>query len=995
MSMDAGSPGPLPFPARCATTAGVHPALLTAADACAAPGPVRAGLHRLAEAGAALDDPRLARTLIPVLANSRFLTAAMATTPALVDDLLEIERLRAPLRPAQLERALDLSDAPDEDAASRRLRRGRLRAFLHVTARDVALGATVEATCADLTAIAEAALRAATRYALRVVEAELGAPVDAAGARIPFVVMGMGKLGGGELNYSSDIDLIYLYGTDEGAPDAPTPHAFFVRVSNLITRLVGATTEHGFVFRVDLDLRPEGRGGPICNGLAGAERYYEAWGRTWERIAWLRARPVAGDLELGARALAVLSPWIYQRTVGPETLDAVGQLKAQIGARRRQERALRGAHHDLKLDPGGIRAVEFFVNALQLLHAPRDPRLRDPSTLGAMDRLVASGLLTETERDQLTEAYVLYRRVEHRIMMLDQRQTQTLPQGAELDGLASRLGLGGAAPGAELLATLEAHQTRVGAMFDALLAGERGAEDDDARRAMALLATPDAAHRRALCAAAGFVDPDQAAHLLQTAGRWPQSPLSPRADGALARLGLTLVTEVLRSAEPDRALTHLAGFARPLARTPAYVGSLQRNPVLVRLLVSVFATSDLLSTMLIRQPDLLDSLFDRRPPTDEDAHLAAALARAAATEDTERFVEAVARYKQAALLRIGLSDVAGELDAPRLEAALSDLAAAILRAVFERARRDTEARRGAPPTAIETAILAFGKLGGREMSYGSDLDLVFVYDHAEADGTTAAEALAWCTRLAQRTLSLLGLPTRAGLPLYSVDTRLRPGGSQGTLVVSLARFVAHHEQTAAAWERVALVRARPVAGDRALCVRLEPALERLTFALPPPPSLRADLRRIRSRLEREVARETPDRYNPKVGRGGLMDLEFIAQVLQIENGGRRPSLRTANTCAALAALGASGVLDEVDPLLDAWRFLRRLDHRLRIMRGRPVPELRADPTALDRLARRLGYRGAAQVGGTDGLGGQLLDDYQRTTALVRRRFEQVFGPASD
>ncbi len=995
MSMDAASSGPLPFAAGCATTAPVHAALLTAADASATPELVRAGLHRLAAAGARLDDARLAGTLIPVLANSRFLTAGLASTPALVEDLLDAERLRAPLRPARLARWFDLGDAPDEAAASRRLREARLRAFLHVTARDVALEPPVEATCADLTAIAEAALEAATRYALRAVEAELGPPIDAAGARIPFAVMGMGKLGGGELNYSSDIDLIYLYGTDDGHPGGPTPHAFFVRVSNLITRLVGANTEHGFVFRVDLDLRPEGRGGPICNGLAGAERYYEAWGRTWERIAWLRARPVAGDLELGARALAVLSPWVYQRTVGPETLDAIAQLKAQIGARRRQERALRGAHHDLKLDPGGIRAVEFFVNALQLLHAPRNPRLRDPSTLGAIDRLVASGLLTETERDHLTEAYVLYRRVEHRIMMLDQRQTQTLPQGAELDALAARLGVEGPASGARLLHTLEVHQARVGAMFDALLAGERGADDDHARRAAALLAATDAASRRALCEAAGFVDPDQAAHLVQTAGRWPQSPLSPRADGALARLGVDLLAEVQRSAEPDRALTHLAGFARPLARTPAYVGSLQRNPVLVRLLVSVFATSDLLATMLIRQPDLLDSLFDRRPPPDEDAHLAAALTRAGAAEDTERFVESVARYKQAALLRIGLSDVAGELDPPRLEAALSDLAAAILRSVFERARLETEARRGAPPIPVETAIVAFGKLGGREMSYGSDLDLVFVFDHDDVDAATAAEALAWGTRLAQRTLSLLGLPTRAGLPLYSVDTRLRPGGRQGTLVVSLARFVAHHQQTAAGWERAALVRARPVAGDAALCARIAPTLERLTYDLPQPPALRSELRRIRARLEREVARETPDRYNPKVGRGGLMDLEFIAQVLQIENGGRRPALRTPNTCAALEALGASGLLDEVDPLVDAWRFLRRLDHRLRIMRGRPVPELRADPTALDRLARRMGYRRAAQVGGTDGPGGQLLDDYRRTTALVRQRFAQVFGPADD
>ena len=969
----------------------MHPDLLRAASSGPDPVGTLTRLKRLSEAGADLSAAALAVTLVPVVRNSHYLTARLVRAPTLVRTLVDPEALRRPLTLAELRRACDLEGIADEEGAARRLRRVATQAMLRITARDAAFDAPIDETCCELSALAEAAIDAAAAWARARTEAELGAPRDTSGEPIGFTVIGMGKLGGYELNYSSDVDLIYLYGTDEGSAGDTTPHAFFRRVCERVNRLISDPSEDGFVFRVDLDLRPEGRGGPLCNSLAGAERYYEAWGRTWERLAWLRARPVGGDRTLGDRVLTVLAPWIYQRSIGADTLDTIAQLKTRIGEQQQRARAVRGGGVDLKLAPGGIRAIEFFVNVLQLLHAPRAPHLRDPSTLGALRRLVAAGILTEAERDALSEAYAFYRRVEHRLMMVDQRQTQRLPTGAELDALAVRLGYEGPAAGAALSADVDERRAHVGQMFDLLLRGERDQPDDETRTAAQLLAPGDPDERRATAESAAFADPVQALHLLETAGRWPTSPLSRRADGELGALGVSLLAEVLRSAEPDRALTHLAAFARPLARTPAYARSLSANPALVRLLVSVFATSDLLGGLLSRQPDLLEALFDRRPPVDERIALSQAVARAAPAGDldTEAFVETVARYKQKALTRIGLADVAGELLGPALEGALSDVAEAVLEAVFERARQETVRRRGPPPGAIAICVLALGKLGGREMSYGSDLDLVFLYAHD--GGTDPASALSWCTRLAQRTLSLLGLPTRAGMPLYAVDTRLRPEGSQGTLVSRLERFVEYHRTQAAKWERVALVRARPVVGDAALIGRARTALEALTYLRPAPANLRAELRRLRARLEREVARETPDRYNPKVGRGGLMDVEFIAQVLQIEHGGQRPSLRTPNTSEALAALVAEGVLDHDDPLPDAWRFLRRLDHRVRIMRGNPTPELRVDPASLDRLARRLGYRPDPLAQGDSQPGARLLADYQRTTARVRERFEAIFG----
>jgi len=976
----------------------VHSSLTDAADATADPQGVRTRLARLSEAGADLSRPALAGTLVPLLDNSRFLTTWLAKHPHEIDALADLEALHAPLGPEVLQGWYEAAlRGDDERAAATALRQMKHRAFVRITTRDVALHAPVPETCRELSAVADVALRNATRFARAAVQERHGAAIDASGHPIAFCVLAMGKLGGLELNYSSDVDLLYFYATDEGSAGQLTPHEHFRRVSEMVTRLVGEVGDQGLVFRVDLRLRPEGNGGPLCNALASTERYYETWGRTWERVAWLRARHVAGDAELSRAVSRTLGPWIYRRTIDYSMIDDVASMKARILAQRKATRALDGTTRlDLKLDRGGIRAIEFFVNALQLVHAGRAPELRDASTLGALERLFAAGHISEGERGALASAYLLFRRVEHRVQMEDERQTQQLPSGPSLSRLARRLGFMGDRPGVELRETIDRHREAVGLLFDALMAEPQSPRiDDEIDRARALLAAPDRARRAALLANAGLADPEQAAHVIEVAGRQPQSPLSRHASTTMGRLGVSLLAEVLHSAEPERALTHLATFASALVGRPIYLRNLAERPRLQRILVSLFAGSDFLSEHLLRRPDLIDELYDRRPPAARPPPTPSNL-------DTETLIDALGRFKQEQLIRIGLADLAGELDVVAVGRLMTSSAEGVLRAVFERALAETEARRGPPLDAsgdrIPCCVVGLGKLGGRELTYGSDLDVVFLYaskgvatDHRGRTSTM----LEWATRVAQRTISLLGLPTRSGA-LFTVDTQLRPGGRQGTLVSRLGRFAEYHEGRAQPWERLALVRARVVAGDPAFAALAGAEIERLTYGRPPPADLRSTMRRLRMRVETEVAREGAGRYNPKSGRGGLVDIEFIAQVLQIEHGGarRKQTLRTPNTLEALDALGEAGLLPQAARLADAWRFLRRLEHRIRVMRAQAVPEIRTAPEALDRLARRLGDRAASMAPSEEGPGERLLQDYLRTTHAVRAQFDSMFGADS-
>ena len=914
--------------------------------------------------------------LVRVCAASKFLAQLLAARPRLVDLLAST---RFPRRPTPL-RTSDLGDA-DAGALARRLRRHKQVEVLRIALRDLS-GASIPEVTLDLSRLAARAFESAVRFHYRRLCAIHGPPAGrSAGGATGFCVLGMGKLGGEELNFSSDADVIYVYDKDgrtEG-PNAVDHFAFYARLAESVTASVGSagvTPEGGFVFRVDLDLRPEGRSGPIVNAIRGLELYYEGYGATWERFALLKARPIAGDLATGEEALRRLTPFVFRKYFDLKAVDEMRQLKA-----RAEKEAARAPGVDLKLGRGGIREIEFFVQALQLLHAGRDPNLRVRGTLKALERLLYAGLLSSRDRDELSEAYVALRRLEHRIQMVAERQTHSLPEDPrELERLARRAGY----PAAEAMQRdLATHRARVEARFQDLLRVASGRSPGEDPRAVAA-ADPESTteQRAAALAELGFDQPEASAEELARLSRKRGTPFHEPEP-----LGAALVTELAVAPDPDQALRHLADLFGRLANPRATRELLAHSPRTTRLLISLFGSSDYFSRQLLRHPELIDQLVHRgaaaliRDRDDLRADLAERLG-ALPQGDVEAALTELRRFRNEEELRIGLHDVAGALDVEEVSRQLSDLADVCVEACFGFATGEIEKRYG--PKAAAMVVVALGKLGGRELGYHSDLDLLFLYsDPGEHGGNHE-----YFAKVAQKLISHLTLPLREGT-LYRIDTRLRPSGSSGPLVISFEALATYHGREARLWERQALLRARPVAGDAALFRRafaevLEPSLFR--------PMDRAaaakELLAMRDRMEREIAGESAGRYNSKLGRGGLVDVEFAVQFLQLAHGATDPQIRSANTPEALSLLLRHGHLAAQDhaPLARGYRFLRRLESRLRIVRDRSVDRLPESAPELLRLARRMGYSGPRA-------GDELLADYQRTAAEVRAAYLRVLGAA--
>lgn len=898
----------------------------------------------------------------------------------------------------------------------RSLRALRNREMLRIASRELA-GEDLRETMRELTNLASALCDGALSVAARDAMARFGTPRTATGV-CRAGIMGMGKLGGGELNLSSDIDLIYLYETDEGATDGVLPatlrplpnltprpvslHEYHVRLFETLTALLGRPTQDGFCFRVDLGLRPEGIHGPVCNSIAAAEAYYEQWGHPWERVAWLRARPVAGDLALGEAFLDAIRPFVYRRSLDPGAIDEIGRMKAQID--QRATRATRPGERgfDLKLGEGGIREIEFFVNALQLVWGGRAPHVRDVSTLRALDRMMFAGLIRPDDHEALRDAYLLLRRVEHRLQMREDAQVYALPTDpAALDSLARGMGIpgipsggtlsagtpsSGASAGERLLALIAAHARRVSTIFRGLLHAQV-APDPGAELASVALdeQSPHEARRDAL-RSLGFAQPDAALDLIRSLQHIPSSPLHARhvaRQGALAR---TLLCDVARSSAPDQALIRLRDLIRTLQDGSSVYGLLRDSAPVRRMLITLFAASPFLAQAVIRRPTLLDTLvFQGRGPAckardDMDAELGRLLDGA----DLGTGLDLCRRFHTEELVRIGLLDMAGALDVESVGHQLTDLADTLVAAVLRLTRQDLVATHG--PMAGALAIFGFGRLGAREMGYGSDLDILFVYGGSAAHDP-ALDRHGWFTRLAQRLITNVSCLLPGGR-LYEVDTRLRPSGSRGPLVTSLDALRAYHEGSAALWERQALIKCRFVAGDATLAAPMRELLDRVVFIAQPASTLVPEMRRIRSRVESEVAREGGGTYNPKLGRGGIMDVEHIVQLLQLVHGAAHPELRSGSTFEALRAIKQSRILpaQAATTLLDAYSFLRRLENRIRVVSDRPPTSLSALDTRsndLVRVARCMGYGDQPGEPATR----QLLVHYERHTGSVRTLYD--------
>jgi glutamate-ammonia-ligase adenylyltransferase len=759
-------------------------------------------------------------------------------------------------------------------------------------------------------------------------------------------------------------------------------HEHFTRVAQRLVATIDQATEDGVVWRVDLRLRPEGTSGPLVNALASAERYYETWGRMWERAALLRARPIAGDLAFGERLLATLAPFVWRRAVDPHVVADM----ASMLARARAE-AGPSAQQDLKIGRGGIREVEFFAQGLQLVWGGRDRSLRATNTIEALRRLRGQGFVTEREERELSDAYFFLRRLEHRVQFAMGTQTHSLPaDGSSMSRLAASLGYEDVADLRHDLATVRA---RVAACFDALQPAEGAGEDPWLEKLWVALDTgTEAAVASVAAARFGTAAADLPRHLLSL-GRRADMPLGAAARDRDPVFAGRLVDALANTADPEQAARLLAAFFARLVTPDAYVRALADGPRLVRALCSLLGASIFLGEALVGHPDLADRiLYARASPTPEsvretvDEEVSALPSKDG--DDVDAFAGALRRAKRQLSFEVGLADLSGDLTTRQAGHVLTALADATLDHACRFAMREEMKRSGrGDAEAGGLAVIAMGKLGGRELGYGSDLDLFFVHESAEANVSEGY------VRIAQRVLRILETPHGEG-PGYQLDTRLRPSGNQGLLVVSLDGFARYQDERAQDWERQALLKARACAGDPELGSRVIAISHRAAYerGVPDAPTLH----HLRMRLERELGHErldrSPARYDLKVGRGGLVDVEFATQWLQARYG-RDPRVRTTETEVALSALEACGYIDGslAHTFREGWRFLRRLEQRLRISHGTSGTLLEEGAPGLVPLARRMGMR--------DGPRGRaeasLLERYVTVTREVRAAYERVLS----
>jgi [glutamine synthetase] adenylyltransferase / [glutamine synthetase]-adenylyl-L-tyrosine phosphorylase len=856
-------------------------------------------------------------------------------------------------------------DAPDRPSAGAALGKFMRRMLVQVAIADLLDRLTPGETALAMSELADECIRTA----LELATGFLGERARVVG---PFCILAMGKLGGRELNFSSDVDLVYLHDSSDSAVSAEAA----ARLGEWFTEILSARC-----FRIDMRLRPGGRSAPLVTPIDGAIYYYENLGETWERAALLRARPVAGALEIGNRLRVELNHFVFRSYLDFDTLRQLRAMKHQIEAELKTPAMI---ERNIKLGRGGIRELEFIVQSLTLIYGGRDPRLRVEQTVAALEKLDSLGYLPSKRARELSDAYLFLRDVEHKLQIVAGLQTHVLPADDHgMRALAARMGFGkGPAALENFSAQLKSHRALVATQFRETLVG--GDEEStrwvssSAELAWNSALDPDASPRylREL----GFERPDESARHLELLARGPShAPTSPRRRELLERLGPMLIDEISRLPDPDLALLNLAEFIAAVGARTSFLALLEQHPATRRILLRLFASSAYLSTIFIRHPDMLDTLVrsgvaaTRRTPAELRDELADLIA---ASPDFESKLDALRAFRHQEFLRIAIADLAGELELLDVEHELTKLAETVLDEAMALARIQTEARFAIPPT-MRLCAIAMGRLGAGEMSYNSDLDLIFVYDdQAEVAGGSREIA----SRITQKLIAILESRTREGYA-YKLDLRLRPSGNAGPLVTSLAGFRDYHRQSSAVWERQALVRARVIAGDPELVREVEAARLEFVYGRGLTTAEIGQIAVMRHRMEMEIGAEDKTRLNIKQGHGGLVDVEFLAQMMALSYGHRHPELRVRNTIGLLEALDALHLLAPADAavLEDDYRFLSRLENRLRIESDQPSWAVPTSVASLRPLARRMGFEG------TDGAARMLAE-----LALRRNRIRGIF-----
>ncbi len=848
------------------------------------------------------------------------------------------------------------SGASDDSGLSTALRAFRHREMVRIAWRDISGRADLAETMQDLSLLAEACLSCATSRIHKWLSEEFGEPFSRSGAPQQLVVIAMGKLGARELNFSSDIDLVFTFSehgqTSGGAGGKSIScEQFFTRLCRRLIAVIGAARADGFVFRVDTRLRPWGDSGPICMSFDAMESYYETQGRDWERYAWIKARPVAGDIEAGMELLNRLSPFVFRRYLDYSAFEALREMKAMIEGETRRK----GMSDNVKLGPGGIREVEFIAQAFQLLQGGRDAELRNPVLMQVFPALYRRGILPETVCRELEDAYVFLRNTEHRLQEYQDRQTQTLP---EEPGMQDRVALSMGFTGWETFRwQLASHMENVHSHFHALFLRTGGEEETD--QAINVWHSVTSGNFKQ---ADGSFDPGFIKQIEDLGFDAPETVATILAGIAEAREIISMLPQgrrrlnslmprIIRSAaasdQPVQAMKIMAAIIQVIARRTVYINLLDENPEAIDHLIRLCMASPWIASFITRRPVVLDELLDPRtlyspPDRQELERLLQVRFDSIPADDLEMQMDELRMFRQATVMRIAAADITGAIPLMRVSDYLTETAEVITIKVLEIACMQVVEKfikvRPAPEHCREKCrflIIGYGKLGGIELGYGSDLDVVFAHDGAfsRESGQECCDSTLFYSRLGQRIIHIMATRTSAGI-LYNIDMRLRPGGESGPLVCSMSRLEEYLVEEAWTWEHQALIRARPVAGSPVLAEAFKKIRERVLTKPRDKKTLRNEICAMRERMLKGHGQKGDKHlFDLKQGRGGIVDIEFMVQYLVLLNASRFPELcQWTDNIRLIDTLQSGGFLtaNQADTLRDSYIRLREYVHRLNL-----------------------------------------------------------------
>jgi glutamate-ammonia-ligase adenylyltransferase len=919
--------------------------------------------------------PERFRAELPrVAAGSEFIAAALIQDPQALDWFNRHEEPSAAAI-ANADYEARASAAPSTAPAQRILREWRRREMLRIGWRDIAGRAGVAETLAALSDLADACIRAAAAAARLHFEPVFGRPRDAASTRdaasgeVPLIVLGMGKLGGRELNFSSDIDLVFLF-SQAGQTDGPREienEEYFNRLGRELIRLLDERNADGFVFRVDMRLRPFGESGPLVVSLASLEDYLQQHGRDWERYAWIKARPILGAAAYATAYQEFVRPFVYRRYLDFGVFESLRDMKALIV----REVSRRELEQDLKLGKGGIREIEFIVQSMQLVRGGSDRRLQSASLLDVLPMLAGSKLMSAAGIEELTDAYLVLRKAENAVQLIRDEQIHSLP--VEPPDRA-RLSLCLAIPDwPAASARIESARDKVARQFDALLFGAPDAQHRHDDAGAGWLASEDAKIDEEL-AQSGFPKGEIAA-VAATLDAYRHAASYRRLDEAGRRRLHVILERLLKASsqqpEPAAVVQRVLRVLESIGTRSSYFALLKEQPPALNRLIEVCAISGFLSRQIADFPLLLDELidakaFDELPSRQSFVAEVAARTERLPADDPERQVEALRQFQKVAVFTVALADLTGRLPLMKVSDRLTDIAELIVeRCMALGWQQMTEAYgtpycgNGAQQREVRVAVAGYGKLGGLELGYGSDLDLVFLHDSSgeiqQTKGERPLDNGVFFLRLGQRIVHLLTMHSAAGR-LYEVDMRLRPNGKGGFLMTGIDAFERYQREDAWTWEHQALLRARPVAGDPNLREAFEAIRRRTLRKAVHRDTLRTDVGEMRMRMRRELSKARAGQFDIKQDAGGIADIEFLVQYWVLAAADAHPELLTyTDNIRQLEGLAHVGVLEPATAqwLTDAYIGYRTVLHHMslevqgdRVVDAGPYAATRARVTAI-------------------------------------------------